>query len=38
MIVPTKISQDETFYMTRRDYGLMLNGIDRLGQHDIEQH
>jgi hypothetical protein len=31
-------SQHEIFYMTRRDYGLMVNGIDRLGHHDIEQH
>ena len=36
--VPTEVSQDETFYTTRRDYGLMVNGIDRLGHHDIEQH
>lgn len=36
--VPAEVSQDETFYMTRRDYGLMVNGIDRLGHHDIEQH
>jgi hypothetical protein len=34
--VPTEVSQDETFYMTRRDYGLMVNGIDRLG-HQIKQ-
>ncbi len=31
--VPTEVSQDETFYMTQRDYGLMVNGIDRLGHH-----
>jgi hypothetical protein len=31
--VPKEVSQDETFYMTRRDYGLMVNGIDRLGHH-----
>ena len=36
--VPTEVSQDEAFYMTRRDYGLMVSGIDRLGHHDIEQH
>jgi hypothetical protein len=36
--VPTEVSQDETFYMTRRDYGLIVNGINRLGLHDIEQH
>jgi hypothetical protein len=34
--VPTKVSQDETFYMTRRDYGLMVDGINRLG-HQIKQ-
>jgi len=34
--LPTEVSQDETFYMTRRDYGLMVNGIDRLG-HQIKQ-
>ena len=34
--VPTEVSQDETFYMTRRDYGLMVNGINRLG-HQIKQ-
>jgi len=31
--VPTEVSQDETFSMTRRDYALMVNGIDRLGHH-----
>ena len=35
---PTEVSQDETFYMTRRDYGLVVNGNDRLGDRDIEQH
>lgn len=28
--VPTEVSQDDTFYMTRRDYGLMAGGADRL--------
>src|SRR5207249_4035164 len=34
--VPTEVSQDEIFYMTRRDYALMVNGINRLG-HQIKQ-
>src|SRR5436305_1821493 len=33
--VPTEVSQDETFYMTRRDYALMVNGIDRLGHPEF---
>jgi hypothetical protein len=36
--VPTEFSKDETFYMTGRDCGLMVSGIDRLGHHGIEQH
>jgi hypothetical protein len=28
--VPTEVSEEETFYMTRRDYGLIVSGIHRL--------
>jgi len=36
--VPTQVSPDETFYMTRRGNELMVNDINRLGYHDIELH
>ncbi len=36
--VSTEVSQDKTFYMTRKDYELMVSGINRLRHHDIEQH
>jgi hypothetical protein len=35
--VPTEVSQGETFYMTRRDYELVVSGVDRLGSQIKQQ-
>ena len=35
--VPTEVSQDETIYMTRRDFDLVVRGVDRLGSQIKQQ-
>jgi small ligand-binding sensory domain FIST len=35
--VPTEVSQNETIYMTRRDFDLVVRGVDRLGSQIKQQ-